>query len=274
MARSRRTRRRWTWAGGRGRGQTEQLVGTDAQDLGEPDDELTVQAQLAPFVVGDDGLGDAQSPGQLGLGQPALTPQPGQPLADGLRGGRRRRCGGSLGPRHATVLLDGDDGRQCTGHFARGRRGHWVSPIEFAGGDLNLYAYVGNNPTTFTDPFGLDRDCCPDGHPRDALNCYSRCVNTLVINPAGYLANLLVFGSASSIGGSRLPSGERVLVAAGRSIGRAFGSPLGGAVEGLRLLNQAYVPQIASRFSVNLSATPRRRVRERREGQGPVSAGR
>jgi len=34
-------------AGGRGRGQAEQLVGADTQDLGEPDDELAVQAQLA-----------------------------------------------------------------------------------------------------------------------------------------------------------------------------------------------------------------------------------
>jgi RHS repeat-associated protein len=28
-------------------------------------------------------------------------------------------------------------------------------PIEFAGGDVNLYAYVGNGPTQFTDPLGL-----------------------------------------------------------------------------------------------------------------------
>lgn len=28
-------------------------------------------------------------------------------------------------------------------------------PVRFAGGDVNLYAYVGNNPTNFRDPLGL-----------------------------------------------------------------------------------------------------------------------
>jgi hypothetical protein len=72
------------------------------------------------------------------------------------------------------------------------------------------------------------------------LNCYSRCVFTLVINPAGYIANLLVFGSASSIGASRV-GGERLFVVAGKAVGRAFGDPLRGAVEGLRLLNQVTI---------------------------------
>ena len=36
--------------------------------------------------------------------------------------------------------------------------GRFISedPIEFAGGDINLYGYVWNNPTMFTDPMGLD----------------------------------------------------------------------------------------------------------------------
>ncbi len=38
-----------------------------------------------------------------------------------------------------------------------GESGRWMSkdPIHFQGGDTNLYAYVGNMPTTLTDPSGL-----------------------------------------------------------------------------------------------------------------------
>jgi RHS repeat-associated protein len=37
-------------------------------------------------------------------------------------------------------------------------------PIRFAGGDVNWYAYVGNNPVNFTDPLGLS----PEPGPLDA----------------------------------------------------------------------------------------------------------
>jgi RHS repeat-associated protein len=36
-------------------------------------------------------------------------------------------------------------------------------PIGFEGGDVNLYGYVANNPLTFIDPLGLDKDQCPQG---------------------------------------------------------------------------------------------------------------
>jgi RHS repeat-associated protein len=43
----------------------------------------------------------------------------------------------------------------------------WISedPIEFAAGDVNLYGYVGNQPTTWRDPSGLIKLLLPPGHP-------------------------------------------------------------------------------------------------------------
>lgn len=40
------------------------------------------------------------------------------------------------------------------------KTGRWTAkdPIRFAGGDTNLYAYVGNDPVNFVDPFGLIKD--------------------------------------------------------------------------------------------------------------------
>ena len=42
------------------------------------------------------------------------------------------------------------------------RAGRWMTqdPIGFEGGDWNLYRYVGNRPTTFVDPSGLDCLTC------------------------------------------------------------------------------------------------------------------
>lgn len=37
---------------------------------------------------------------------------------------------------------------------------HGQDPLGFAAGDANLYRYVGNSPTNFTDPSGLS----PVGH--------------------------------------------------------------------------------------------------------------
>jgi uncharacterized protein RhaS with RHS repeats len=55
-------------------------------------------------------------------------------------------------------------------------------PIGFYGGDVNLYAYVGNNPVRWIDPDGLlgtDRFWIPagEGYGRDALDYYADVLN-------------------------------------------------------------------------------------------------
>jgi RHS repeat-associated protein len=109
-------------------------------------------------------------------------------------------------------------------------------PIEFAGGDLNLYSYVGNKPTGFVDPVGTqrsDRDRPADyewargqlGHsearPLGGRSCGHRSVNptklaSALINGANagrlYVSGFVKIGVACgveglSFGSGTLPSG-------------------------------------------------------------------
>ena len=50
--------------------------------------------------------------------------------------------------------------------------GRFISedPIGFAGGDINLYGYVGNNPLNFIDPFGYSA-CRPQKDQQDEDTC-------------------------------------------------------------------------------------------------------
>ena len=53
-------------------------------------------------------------------------------------------------------------------------------PIEFDGGSLNFYVYVGNNPTTLTDPLGLrvlnPNNYAVSGAVASALQSFNKCI--------------------------------------------------------------------------------------------------
>ena len=77
------------------------------------------------------------------------------------------------------------DGYQTPNRYEIPRHGRWLTPDPLSGDvtnpqSLNRYAYVMNNPTTFTDPQGLE--CSDqrfyygvdgDGNPMYLMNCTS-----------------------------------------------------------------------------------------------------
>ena len=73
-------------------------------------------------------------------------------------------------------------------------------PIGFAGGDVNLYAHVGNSPTNLVDPLGL----CGWADPWN-------CVDDAAAAVAGGIANAVgaVWDGVSAVGGAIVTAGRK-----------------------------------------------------------------
>jgi len=81
--------------------------------------------------------------------------------------------------------------------------GRFISedPIRFGGG-INFYSYVSNNPTNRTDPSGLQACCSGNA---SGLECYSRCVNKFLLNPAAFAASAAATAMVNAL--ANAPSG-------------------------------------------------------------------
>jgi RHS repeat-associated protein len=86
--------------------------------------------------------------------------------------------------------------------------GRWTAkdPIDFAGGDVNLFGYTGNDPINYTDPIGLiwynrkAPDTVPvKGDTKNAIECVEKCLKAEKLHDN---KGLLLTGGAETTGHS------------------------------------------------------------------------
>ncbi len=85
-----------------------------------------------------------------------------------------------------------------------------TDPIGFAGGDLNIYAYVGNDPFNWSDPSGLNADVCRPGLGTPLNNTGPQCaagvmaiVQPGILGLARFISQRIVQAAVKGISATR-----------------------------------------------------------------------
>ena len=88
-----------------------------------------------------------------------------------------------------------------------------ADPIGFASGQLNLYAYVGNDPVNFVDPLGLMKDCKDGGGGNGGSAEEEGCKDS-----GDPIEEILVIGHPFGLSGGGLSSGGGVSAGGGNAL--------------------------------------------------------
>jgi RHS repeat-associated protein len=99
-------------------------------------------------------------------------------------------------------------------------------PLGYAGGE-NLYAYAGNNPASYTDPFGL----CPD--PKDVACALFEGAFTLLGATAGFIGGGGAGVAATVLSGGLLAPAAVASASVGTGVGAAAGTAHGRSLSNL-----------------------------------------
>ncbi|MBZ0154619.1 MAG: DUF6531 domain-containing protein, partial [Alphaproteobacteria bacterium] len=143
------------------------------------------------------------------------------------------------------VMAEPDNYYYMKARYYDAKIGRFVSedPIGFAGGDLNLYAYVGNNPINFVDPSGLCAEAAeaniitnifkPDGTWQFALSVAGTALGSKLGSDVGFLTGAIIGDLVT--GGNPLGalSGAQMGSIAGSIAGGYVGNKIGGTIGSL-----------------------------------------
>src|SRR5690606_9723955 len=203
---------------------------------GTPTNMATVGDRQNGFVMAVDAQGDEVPEAGFYVKGPFGQQEPGTSAATNGHTGLGFTGAGAPNTSGGYVYLRNRWYDPATGRFLS------QDPIGLAGG-VNLYAYAGNNPTTFSDPFGLCPPCSPEEQAEifqgvaERVEPLNRVVPAIALGEAVIIAPMAVgMGGGMAAGvtqiGTALASSTNSLLQSGGLATRVAGA-VGGTVSAL-----------------------------------------